>query len=39
MIRKTQESDSFQIANPASSYCEEKGGKVDIRTAEDGSQS
>ncbi|HOV47271.1 MAG TPA: DUF333 domain-containing protein [Anaerolineae bacterium] len=26
------------IANPASVYCEEHGGKVDIRTAEDGSQ-
>ena len=27
-----------QIANPAAVYCEEKGGKVDIRTAADGSQ-
>ncbi|HRU93889.1 MAG TPA: DUF333 domain-containing protein [Anaerolineae bacterium] len=26
------------IANPASVYCEEHGGKVDIRTAEDGGQ-
>ncbi|RPI26913.1 MAG: DUF333 domain-containing protein [Chloroflexota bacterium] len=30
--------DGSQIANPASAYCEQKGGKVDIRTAEDGSQ-
>ena len=30
--------DSSQIANPASAYCDEKGGKIDIRTAEDGSQ-
>jgi putative hemolysin len=30
--------DNSQIANPASAYCEEKDGKVDIRTAEDGSQ-
>ena len=27
------------LANPASVYCEEQGGKVDIRTATDGSQS
>jgi putative hemolysin len=27
-----------QIANPASVFCEEKGGKVEIRTAADGSQ-
>ena len=26
------------IANPASTYCEENGGKLQIRTAEDGSQ-
>ncbi len=30
--------ESSQIANPASAYCEEEGGKIDIRTAEDGSQ-
>lgn len=27
-----------QMANPASVYCEEQGGRVDIRTAADGSQ-
>jgi putative hemolysin len=27
-----------QIANPASVFCEEKGGKLEIRTATDGSQ-
>jgi len=27
-----------QIANPASAFCEEKGGRVDIRTTADGSQ-
>jgi hypothetical protein len=37
-IKPTMGTDSSQIANPASAYCEEKGGKVDIRTAEDGSQ-
>ena len=26
------------IANPASTYCEENGGTLEIRTAEDGSQ-
>jgi len=26
------------MANPASTYCQEQGGKVDIRTAADGSQ-
>jgi putative hemolysin len=30
--------DNSQIANPASAYCQEKGGKMEIRTAEDGSQ-
>ncbi len=30
---------SSQIANPASTYCVQKGGKVEIRTAADGSQS
>jgi putative hemolysin len=36
--KPTMGTDSSQIANPASAYCEEEGGKVDIRTAEDGSQ-
>ncbi len=31
--------DSPEIANPASANCEQKGGKVEIRTAADGSQS
>jgi putative hemolysin len=31
--------DGSQIANPASANCEQKGGKVEIRTTEDGSQS
>lgn len=31
--------DNSKIANPATINCEKKGGKVDIRTAEDGSQS
>jgi len=30
--------DTIDIANPASAYCEEQGFKVDIRTAQDGSQ-
>jgi putative hemolysin len=34
---ESAENDS-QIANPASKYCEENGGRVDIRTAGDGSQ-
>lgn len=29
---------STQLANPAAAYCEEQGGTVDIRTAEDGGQ-
>jgi putative hemolysin len=37
--KQTMGTASSQIANPASAYCEEKGGKVDFRTAEDGSQS
>jgi putative hemolysin len=30
--------DGSQIANPASANCEQKGGKIELRTAEDGSQ-
>jgi len=30
--------DTINISNPASVYCEEQGGKLEIRTAEDGSQ-
>ena len=30
--------ENAQIANPASVYCEENGGKLEIRAAEDGSQ-
>ncbi|MDD5254261.1 MAG: DUF333 domain-containing protein [Candidatus Nanoarchaeia archaeon] len=32
------EDNSTQIANPASVYCEDNGGVLEIRTAEDGSQ-
>ncbi len=35
----TPSANNPQIANPASAYCQQKGGKVDIRTAADGSQS
>ena len=30
--------DTITIANPASAYCQEQGGKLEIRTAQDGSQ-
>lgn len=30
--------DDTGIANPASVYCEEQGGTIDIRTADDGAQ-
>jgi len=32
------EGSNVAIANPASANCEEQGGKLEIRTAEDGSQ-
>jgi putative hemolysin len=32
------EKENIEIANPASVYCEEQGGTVDIRTNEDGDQ-
>ena len=34
----TDKNNKSGLANPASVYCEENGGKVEIRTAEDGSQ-
>jgi len=34
-----QTKQSYQMPNPASVYCEEKGGTFEIITAEDGSQS
>lgn len=34
----TNRNTSTGLANPASVYCEEQGGRVEIRTAEDGSQ-
>ncbi len=36
---KTGQSDTVEMANPAAGYCVEKGGKDEIRTAADGSQS
>lgn len=38
-VEPTESPQEAGIANPASVYCEEHGGKVDIRTAADGSQS
>ena len=37
-VTATPTLDTIDIANPASAYCEEQGFKVDIRTAQDGSQ-
>lgn len=34
----TATQDTINIANPASAYCEEQGFKLEIRTAQDGSQ-
>lgn len=39
LIGCTKTKEQTQIANPASVYCEQQGGKVDIVTAADGSQS
>ena len=36
---KSIQKKSTNIANPASVHCEEQGGTLEIRTAEDGSQS
>lgn len=35
---KKKETEKTGIANPASVYCEEQGGKLEIRKAEDGSE-
>ncbi len=37
--RPTNQTGGAQLPNPASVYCEENGGKLEIRTAADGSQS
>jgi len=37
-ITATATLDTITIANPASAYCEEQGFKLEIRTAQDGSQ-
>jgi putative hemolysin len=36
--RMQLENNNTQIANPASVYCQDNGGKLEIRTADDGSQ-
>jgi putative hemolysin len=36
--QQTNTADSVQIANPASSYCINQGGRSDIRSSSDGSQ-
>jgi putative hemolysin len=38
MLIDSADVSSYQIANPASSHCLSSGGKLEIRTAEDGSQ-
>jgi putative hemolysin len=37
-VTATATLDTITIANPASAYCEEQGGELEIRTAQDGSQ-
>jgi len=39
LISGCAKSENTQIANPASVYCEENGGELEIVTAADGSQS
>jgi len=39
VIKDANSSQNNQIANPASKFCIDNGGKLDIRTADDGSQS
>ena len=34
-----EQANNSQLPNPASLYCEEQGGNLEIRTSEDGSQS
>ncbi len=36
---ESQQPEKVQLPNPASAYCLEQGGRSEIRTAEDGSQS
>lgn len=38
IFKKADKESGMQIANPASVYCEEKGGALEIRTSTDGSQ-
>lgn len=37
-VTATATQDTTNMANPASVYCQEQGGKIEIRTAQDGSQ-